>query len=413
MSVNGVIYLDYSATTPCDPRVVEVMIPYFSEIFGNPNSSHAFGTEALNALNFARHEVASLLNSEDSEIVFTGGSTESTNIAVERVAEFFKKSGKSHIITVKTEHKAVLDAFDKLQRKGFQVTFLDVMIDGLLEEDSVRNAITDATSLVSVMLVNNETGVIHNIKKIAQVCKEHGVLLHTDATQAVGKIPIDVKDLGCDFLSGSGHKIYGPKGIGCLFFKKEHLRILKVINANNDVEFGIRSGTIPVALCVGFGEAAKIAKSEMEQDYNKIKHLQEMLVSKLTNELPEVYINGSLESYYPGITDISFRGVEGEALMMEASRIAVSSGSACTSNRLSISHVLDAMGIAPDIAQSSLRISIGRLTSEEDIQVACENLINATKKLRGMSPIWDMIVSGIDVNGIFKDRKSCSTVKKH
>lgn len=406
--IKNSIYLDYAATTPCDKRVVDFMIPYFSEIFGNPNSLHIYGQKALESLNFAREKVSSFLNAQNDEVIFTSGSTESNNIAICRVASrIFKKNGKNHIITLKTEHKSVLDAFERMKRDyNFDVTFLDVKSDGILDLEKLRESINEKTSLVSICFLNNETGVIQNVKEISRICHEKDVLLHIDATQAFGKIEVDVKDLDIDFMSASGHKIYGPKGVGILYFKRKHLALLKNPGANNDVEFGIRAGTIPVSLVMGFYKAAEICMSEMKQTYERISRLRDKLIKGLFDNLDELYINGSQESFYPGIIDISFRGVEGEALMMEAHRICVSSGSACTSNKLSISHVLDAMNIPSDIAQSSLRISIGRFTTEEGIDIAIEDLINATKKLREMSPVWEMIQNGLDLDLIFKDRRS-------
>ena len=397
------IYLDYAATTPCDERVLESMIPYFTKKFGNPNSLHYYGVESANDLFDARKNISDFIKSLPEEIVFTSGSTESNKIIIKRVAKRMLKKGKNHVLTTKTEHKSVLDAFEDLKKEGIEVTFLDVLQDGLINLDLLKYSIKDNTSLVSVCFVNNETGVLQNIKEISKICHERGALFHTDATQALGKIDIDVKDLGIDFLSGSGHKIYAAKGIGLLFFAKNHINLLKKPRANNDVEFGIRAGTVPVALCVGFSRAISIAKEEMAEDYKRIKMLRDKLVNSLKS-LDEIYFNGSVESNYPGITNVSFRGVEGEALMMESKRICVASGSACTSNKLSISHVLDAMGIKADIAQSSIRISIGKFTTESDIENAVEDLIFATNKLRAMSPVWDMVKQGLDLDAIFKNR---------
>jgi cysteine desulfurase len=272
----------------------------------------------------------------------------------------------------------------------------------LIDLDALGELIDETTALVTVCLVNNETGVIQDVKAISEICEAKGALLHLDATQAFGKVPIDVSTLGADFFSASGHKIYGPKGIGILFFKRRHSGLLAVSGANNEVEFGVRSGTVPVHLCVGLGKAAEMAGQEMQTTSERISRLRNKLEHRLKEELDEVYVNGSKESNYPGILNMSFRGAEGEALMMEAKRIAISSGSACTSNKLTISHVLDAMGISPDIAQSSLRISIGKYTTEEDIDIAAEDLIHATTKLRKISPVWDMIQEGVDLDSAFK-----------
>jgi cysteine desulfurase len=394
------IYLDYAATTPCSDKVLEAMIPYFTEYYGNPNSLHSFGFDALKALNVARNGVAGLIGADPEEIVFTSGSTESSRIAIERTS----LSGRKKFITTKSEHKSILDCADTIKSRGIDVSYLKIKSDGLVDFEHLDGLLDESVGLLSICMVNNETGVLQDIKRITSLCHAKGVLLHTDATQAFGKVPIDVRDLDIDFLSASAHKIYGPKGIGILFFKKANTRLLRVPMANHEVEFGLRSGTVPVALCVGMGKAAEIAKSEMSSDFGRIAGLRAILVENLSNALDEIYINGSAESNYPGIVNISFRGCEGEALMMECKRIAVSSGSACTSNKLSISHVLKSMSIPADIAQSSIRISIGKSTSESDILIAIEDLIAATTKLRQMSPIWDMIKAGIDIGSIFEGK---------
>ena len=316
--------------------------------------------------------------------------------------EFLNKSGKNRFITLPTEHKATLSVANYLKSNGFEVKFLEVDSDGILDLDVLKKALDDKVGMVSICHANNETGTIQDIKKIIKICHEHGALVHIDATQSLGKMKIDTKDLDVDFMSASGHKIYGPKGIGLLFCKKSNMKFLRVPRANPDVEFGIRAGTIPVPLCVGFGKAIEIADSEMEKNWNHISELRKIFIDGVKSQLEEIYINGSETSNYPGIVNMSFRGCEGEALMMESKRIAVSSGSACTSNILSISHVLDAMKVPADIAQSSLRITIGKETSKEDIQIAIEDLVNATKKLRKMSPVWDMIKAGLDIDSIFK-----------
>ncbi|MBQ8651461.1 MAG: cysteine desulfurase [Alphaproteobacteria bacterium] len=392
------IYLDYAATTPCDNRVIDAMIPYFSENFGNPNSLHLYGEKAKGGENRARQQIANLINADFDEVIFTSGATESSNIAILRAMEHIKDR---FFATIKTEHKATLTCAETLRRGGVAVKYLDINSDGLLNFEALETLLENV-GLLSICLVNNETGALQDIKRISEMCTKNDVLLHIDATQGFGKIPIDVKFLDIDFLSASAHKIYGPKGIGILFCKKTKRKYIRIPNANYDVEFGIRAGTIPVPLCVGFGAAANIAQESMESDYNRIKNLRMYLIDSIKAQLEEIYINGSGSSNYPGIINLSFRGCEGEALMMEANRIAISSGSACTSNKLSISHVLAAMNIRPDIAQSSLRISIGRMTTKEDIDVAIEALINATNKLRKMSPIWDMIKSGIDIDSVFK-----------
>lgn len=398
--MNFPIYLDYAATTPCDPAALQVMSKYFTEIFGNPNSLHVYGQEAANALSAAREDLCKILNAENDEVIFTSGSTESNNIVIKRICEQYKDKG---VVTLKTEHKSVIEAC-KLVNKHI---FLDVNPDGLLDASLLLNTLNDNEDicLVTICYVNNETGVLQNIKEISQICHNKNVLLHIDATQGFCKLPIDVKDLNIDFLSASGHKIYGPKGIGILYFNKKHLRILREKNANRDVEFGIRAGTVAVPLCMGLAAAAKLLSQNIEKNLEHVRNLRKMLIDGIRKECDEIHINGSEESNYPGIVNIGFRGCEGEALMMEANRICVSSGSACTSNTLSISHVLDAMGIITDIAQSSLRISIGKDTSESDINIAIEDLVNATKKLRDISPLWEMIKNGLDIDGVFNSKR--------
>ena len=398
------IYLDYASTTPCDPQVVNEMLPYFSKFFGNPNSLHKFGTEAKIALDKSRSKIQNLINSEFDEIIFTSGATQSTQIALQRTMKSFSTNKKNGLTTLKTEHKATLDTANLIKSMGFELNFIEVGKDGLINIDNFENTLSENTALFSICMVNNETGVLQDIKRITQICHQKNILVHVDATQALGKINIDVKDLDIDFMSASGHKIYGPKGIGLLFCKKSNMKYLRIPRANHEVEFGIRAGTVPVALCVGLGKAAEIASLNIDNNLQHIANLRKILIEGITSELDEIYINGSQEHNYPGIVNISFRGCEGEALMMESKRIAVSSGSACTSNKLSISHVLAAMGIPADIAQSSLRITIGKSTSESDIKIAIEDLIQATKKLRKISPIWDMIKSGADIDGIFKRR---------
>lgn len=395
------IYLDYTATTPCDQRVLDAMIPYFLTDFGNPNSLHIYGQHALDGLSNARSQVAKLINADFDEVVFTSGSTESNNTAILRTVQKLK----CKFLTLKTEHKSVLDCANCLKQRGFETELLDVKHDGLLDLDYLKDRLTENVGLVSICFVNNETGVIQDIKKITEICHSKNVLVHVDATQAFGKISFDIKDLDVDFLSASGHKIFGPKGIGILFCKKKSQKLLRVPKANSAVEFGIRSGTVPVALCVGIGKASEIASQEIEQNLEKISKLREQLISGIFCELEEVYINGSQKSFYPGIVNMSLRGCEGEALMMEAKRIVVSSGSACTSNKLTISHVLDAMNIPADIAQSSLRITIGKLTTSEDINIAVEDLTKAVKKLRAISPVWDMIKAGLDLDQLFERKR--------
>ncbi|MDR2667091.1 MAG: aminotransferase class V-fold PLP-dependent enzyme [Holosporales bacterium] len=406
--MNKIIYLDYAATTPCDPRVLEEMLPYFVEKFGNSSSLHWHGQKALSALSAARGHVCELLNAEFEEIVFTSGATESTWITITRTIQSLSTKKQSRILTLKTEHKATLDCVNQLKANGISVGFLDIQSDGILDLQYLKSSITDDVGLLSICLVNNETGVLQDIKSIVEICHSKDVLVHVDATQAFGKIPVDVKALDIDFLSASGHKIYGPKGVGILYCKRKNVNFIKVPRANYDVEFGIRAGTVPVPLCVAIGKAAQIAKKEMLSDLKKIKRLRKRFITGVISRLDEIYINGSQTSNYSGIVNISFRGCEGEALMMEADKLAVSSGSACTSNRLSISHVLEAMGVLADIAQSSLRISIGKITSDNEIDVAIDSLIMGAEKLRQMSPVWDMIEAGVNVDKIFQ--RGCHAV---
>lgn len=396
------IYLDYAATTPCDTVVLQEMFPYFTEIFGNPNSLHKFGMDAKDALDIARNRIAEAINSDFEEIIFTSGATESTNIAVIRAMNSLAKSGRNRFLTLPTEHKATLTAANYLKANGFEVEFLKVSYEGILELDILKNALNERVGVLSICHINNETGTMQDIQKIIEICHKCNILVHVDATQSLGKIKIDVKELDIDFLSASGHKVYAPKGIGILFCKKANIKHLRVPKANPDVEFGIRAGTVPVALCVGMGKAVEIANEGIDKNWQHAVKLREIFINEVKSQLDEIYVNGSEKSNYPGIINMSFRGCEGEALMMEAKRIAVSSGSACTSNILSISHVLDAMKVPADIAQSSLRVTIGRETIEEDINIAVEDLVNATKKLRNMSPVWDMIKAGVDIDSVFK-----------
>ncbi|MDR1332881.1 MAG: cysteine desulfurase [Holosporales bacterium] len=400
--MNGIVYLDYAATTPCDPMVLEAMNPYFCDIFGNPNSLHSFGAMALEGVDAARIQIKELIHADFEEVIFTSGATEANKIATIRVMKALGKAGKPHFMTLKTEHKSVLDCADYIKRDGLDITLLDIGGDGLLDLNYLVDSIKDTTGLLSFCFVNNETGVKQDARRIIEICHERGVLVHTDATQAFGKIPINVKELDVDFLSASGHKIYGPNGVGILYFKSSNARLLRVPGANRDVEFGVRSGSVPVPICVGMGKAAEIAASELQGNFEHIQSLRNMLINGITGQLAEIYINGNQEHSYPGIVNISFRGCEGEAIMMEAKNIAVSSGSACTSSKLTISHVLAAMDIPADIAQSSIRISIGKQTTEADIDLAISELVAATKKLRAISPVWDIIRSGQSVDSVFK-----------
>lgn len=393
------IYLDYQSTTPLDPRVLEVMIPYFTEKFGNPHSrSHAFGWEAEDAIEEARKNVASLIRANPKEVVFTSGATESNNMAIKGVAHFYKDR-KNHLITLQTEHKCVLDSCRHLEHEGFTVTYLPVKPNGLVDLEVLAEAITDKTVLVSIMAVNNEIGVIQPLKEIGQICRSKGVFFHTDAAQAFGKIPLDVVDMQIDLMSISGHKIYGPKGIGALYIsRKPRVRLEAIINGGGQ-ERGMRSGTLPTPLIVGLGETAKIAKAEMQQDSARIKRLSDKFMNELLS-IPEVYLNGDKEQRIPGNINVSFSCIEGESMIGAIKNLAVSSGSACTSASLEPSYVLRALGVDEELAHTSIRFSIGRFTTEEEIDYAINTVKNSVQKLRDMSPLWEMMQEGIDIKSI-------------
>lgn len=394
------IYMDYQATTPMDPRVFEEMKPYFLEKFGNPHSrSHAYGWEAEAAVEKAREQVAKLINANPKEIVFTSGATESNNMAIKGIAGFYGDR-KKHIITVTTEHKCVLDACRHEERKGFEVTYLPVQKNGLIDLGVLKKAIRKDTLLVSVMAVNNEVGVIQPIKEIGKICRENGVFFHTDAAQAFGKIPLDVEDMNIDLMSISGHKIYGPKGVGALFIRRRpRVRLEAIINGGGQ-ERGFRSGTLPTPLVVGLGAAAEIAGKEMKSENEKIRNLSNRLYKGIVDEIPEVYVNGDLEQRIPGNLNLSFAYVEGESMLMAIRDLAVSSGSACTSASLEPSYVLRALGVGEDLAHTSIRFGIGRFTTEEEVDRAIDIVKKNVQKLRDMSPLWDMAQDGIDINSI-------------
>jgi len=393
------IYMDYGATTPCDPRVVDAMIPWLREHFGNPASrSHAWGWEAEEAVEKARAQVADLIGADPREIVWTSGATESNNLALKGAAHFYQGKGK-HLITVKTEHKAVLDTMRELERQGFEVTYLDVQPDGLLDLDRFRDAIRPDTILASVMFVNNEIGVIQDIPTIGQICREKGVLFHVDAAQATGKVAIDLETLPVDLMSLASHKTYGPKGIGALYVRRKPRVRLEPQMHGGGHERGLRSGTLPTHQCVGMGEAYRIAKLEMAQDLEKARRLQKRLLDGLM-DIEQVYVNGSLEHRVPHNLNISFNYVEGESLIMGIKGIAVSSGSACTSASLEPSYVLRALGRSDELAHSSLRITIGRFTTEEEIDYAVATIKQNVARLRELSPLWEMYQEGIDLNTI-------------
>lgn len=401
ISTKRPVYLDYQATTPCDPRVVDAMLPWFYENFGNPHSrSHAFGWEAEKVVEKARAQIAALINANEKEIVFTSGATEANNLAIKGAA-YFNKDQKNHIITVVTEHKCVLDSCRHLELEGFKVTYLPVQDNGILDLDELRKAITDQTILVSVMAVNNEIGVIQPIADIGKICHDHGVYFHCDAAQAVGKIPMDVEAMNIDMLSISGHKLYGPKGIGALYVRRRNprVRLVPLINGGGQ-ERGMRSGTLPTPLCVGFGEACAIAQKEMAEETKRITKLRDDFLQQINKRLPEVYLNGDLAHRIPGNLNLSFAYVEGEGLMMGIKTLAVSSGSACTSASLEPSYVLRALGVEEDLAHTSLRIGIGRFTTKEEIDFAVDEICRSVEHLRKMSPLWEMAQEGIDIKTI-------------
>ena len=393
------IYLDYGATTPADPRVVDAMIPWLREHFGNAASrSHAWGWEAEEAIEKARGHVADLIHADPREIVWTSGATESDNLALKGAAHFYKDKGR-HLITVKTEHKAVLDTMRELERQGFEVTYLDVQENGLLDLDVLKTAIRPDTILASVMFVNNEIGVIQDIAAIGALCREKGVLLHVDAAQATGKVAIDVQTLPIDLMSLASHKSYGPKGIGALYVRrKPRVRIEAQMHGGGH-ERGMRSGTLPTHQCVGMGEAYRLAKLEMEKDCEHARKLQLRLLKGL-NKIDQVFVNGDLERRVPHNLNMSFNFVEGESLIMGIKGIAVSSGSACTSASLEPSYVLRALGRSDEFAQSSLRMTIGRFTTEEEIDYAIHSISENVAKLRELSPLWEMHQEGVDLNSI-------------
>ena len=393
------IYMDYGATTPCDPRVVDAMIPWLREHFGNPASrSHAWGWEAEEAVEKARAQVAALLNADPREIVWTSGATESNNLALKGAAHFYGSRGK-HLVTVKTEHKAVLDTMRELERQGFEVTYLDVQDNGLLDLDRFRDALRKDTILASVMLVNNEIGVIQDIPTIGAMCRERGIVLHVDAAQATGKMAIDMATLPVDLMSLASHKTYGPKGIGALYVRrKPRVRIEAQMHGGGH-ERGMRSGTLPTHQCVGMGLAFEIARQEMGTESERVRMLQRRLLDGI-GRIEQVFINGDLERRVPHNLNASFNFVEGESLIMGVKGIAVSSGSACTSASLEPSYVLRALGRSDELAHSSLRMTIGRFTTEHDIDTAVALLQDRVAKLRELSPLWEMYKDGVDLSTI-------------
>ncbi len=395
------IYLDYSATCPVDPRVAEKMMQCLTMdgLFGNPASrSHRFGWQAEEAVDLARNQVADLIGADPREIVFTSGATESNNLAIKGVAHFYASKGK-HIITSKTEHKAVLDTCRQLEREGFEVTYLEPMPNGLFTIEMIENAMRDDTILVSIMHVNNEIGVVQNIAAIGELCRSRKILLHVDAVQSVGKIPVDVEALKVDLLSVSAHKLYGPKGIGALFVRRKPRVRLEAQMHGGGHERGMRSGTLPTHQIVGMGEAFRIAKEEMVSEGERILALRQRLWNGI-KDIEAVYINGDLEQRVPGNLNVSFAYVEGESLIMALKDLAVSSGSACTSASLEPSYVLRALGLNDELAHSSIRFSMGRFTTEEEIDYAVKLIRDSIGRLREMSPLWEMYKDGVDLNTV-------------
>ncbi len=393
------IYFDYAATTPVDPRVVDAMLPWLRERFGNPASrSHAWGWQAEEAVELARGQVASLLGADPREIVWTSGATEANNLALKGAAQFYQSRGK-HLITVKTEHKAVLDTMRELERTGFEVTYLDVKKNGLVDVEAFSSAIRSDTILASVMLVNSEIGVIQDVESLGRICKERGVLFHVDAAQGVGKVPIDLHVQPIDLMSLSAHKLYGPKGVGALYVRrKPRVRIEAQIHGGGH-ERGMRSGTLPTHQIVGMGEAFRLGLAEMEQDNKKARALRDRLLAGFA-DLEQVFVNGDLEHRVAQNLNISFNYVEGESLIMGIKGVAVSSGSACTSASLEPSYVLRALGHSDELAHSSLRMTIGRFTTEEEVDFAIAAIRKNVNRLRELSPLWDMHKDGVDLSSI-------------
>ena len=401
MEKRRLIYLDNNATTPCDPRVVDAMIPYFYEKHGNAASrSHQFGWEAEDAVDYAREQVAKLIGAEEKEIIFTSGATESNNLAIKGVFEMYAKKG-NHIITAETEHKAILDTCKHLEKQGAEITYMKVQEDGLVNLAELEAAIKPTTILISLMWANNETGVIQPMREIAQLCEKHGVLFHSDATQAVGKIPTNARETGVHLMSFTSHKMYGPKGVGALYVSRKNPRVKVTAQMDGGGhERGMRSGTLNVPGIVGFGKAAEIALNEMQQDAERLSKMRDRLEKELC-KLEETKINGNVDHRMPHVCNISFKHVEGEGLMMTFNQnVAVSSGSACTSASLEPSYVLVAMGLGDDLAHSSIRFSLGRFTTDEEVDFAIKVVAEGVNHMRELSPIWEMYKDGVDLTKI-------------
>jgi cysteine desulfurase len=399
MAIKLPIYMDNHATTPVDPRVVDAMLPYFSEKFGNAASrNHEFGWKAEEAVENARAQIARLVNATPKEIVFTSGATESTNLAIKGVAEMYREKG-NHIITQVTEHKATLDTCKRLEKYGYEVTYLPVEKDGRINLDDLRRAITPKTILISIMYANNEIGVVQPIAEIGKIAKEKGVFFHSDGVQAVGKIPVDVQKDGIDLLSISGHKIYGPKGVGALYVRRKNPRVqLSAIIDGGGHERGKRSGTLNVPGIVGLGKACEICMNEMAQEGEKLRRMRERLKDSIMSRLDETFINGSMTHRLPHNINISFAFVEGESLLMGINDIAVSSGSACTSATLEPSYVLKALGVGEDLAHTSIRFGLGRFNSDEEVDYVADRVVDTVTRLRELSPLYEMAKEGVDVS---------------
>jgi cysteine desulfurase len=399
MTIKLPIYLDYQSTTPIDPRVIKKMVEVMEHDFGNPHSrSHSYGWKAEELVEIARGQVADLIGADEKEIFFTSGATESNNIAIKGVARFYAPK-KDHVITLTTEHKCVVNSARDLEQEGFKVTFLKVQKNGLVDLKELENAITEKTALISVMAVHNEIGVIQPLKEIGAICRKHGVFFHTDAAQAFGKIPLDVNEMNIDLMSISGHKIYGPKGVGAIFIRRKPRVRIKPLFSGGGQERGIRSGTLSTSLTVGLGEAARLAKLEMQENYEHIKKLSDKF-KKAIKEIPCVYLNGDEEKRWVGNLNLSFAGIEGESMIMAIKDLAVSSGSACTSASLEPSYVLHGLGLTDDLAHTSIRFGIGKFSTEEEIDYAIKTVQQKVQKLRDLSPLWEMMQEGIDINSI-------------
>lgn len=396
------IYLDNHSTTPVDPRVLEVMLPFFTDKFGNAASrNHAFGWEAEEAVENARKQIARLIHADPKEIVFTSGATESDNLALKGVTEMYREKG-DHIITSSTEHRAILDTAKALEAKrGVKVTYLPVDKFGMVNPDDVRNAITDKTVLISIMFANNEIGTINPVKEIGKIAKEKGVLFHCDATQGVGKVPVNVQDMGIDLMSFSAHKIYGPKGVGALYVRKKNPRVRIAAQMDGGGhERGMRSGTLPVPLIVGFGKACELCEHEMVAEGTRLAAMRDHLHAVITKAMEDVYLNGHPTQRLPNNLNLSFAYVEGESLLMGVKEIALSSGSACTSATLEPSYVLRALGVGAELAHSSIRFGLGRFTENEEVDYAAKRIIETVNKLREMSPLYEMAKEGIDLKSV-------------